>query len=120
MKHIKKTLTLLFICLSLVLTAQATLQDKNGAAKSASDPKHGEELFKASCKQCHYPNSKEDLVGPGLQGLFKEKKKLENGRPVTEENVRELIKKGGNGMPGFGGKYKDAQIDDIIAYLKTL
>jgi mono/diheme cytochrome c family protein len=58
-------------------------------------------------------------MGPGLKGLFT-KDKLNNGKKVTEENVRAQIDEGGNGMPAYKEMLSEDEKTDLIAYLKTL
>ncbi|MBX7218496.1 MAG: cytochrome c [Blastocatellia bacterium] len=117
MNRFKKLSFTLVVCfaLSVSLTASHSSQ----AAGVAGDAKSGESLFKGSCKQCHMV-TEDALVGPGLKGVLTSKKKLENGKAATEANVRSVIKKGGGGMPSYEKKFTEAQIDDLIAYLKTL
>ncbi len=71
------------------------------------------------CAVCHNADSTEKKVGPGLKGLFK-RDKLQNGKPVTEANVRAMINEGGNGMPSYADLLSDEERNDVIAYLKTL
>jgi cytochrome c2 len=92
----------------------------SGGTQAAGDAKRGATLFDADCRHCHEVASKETAVGPGLKGLFKGKKMPATGRPLTTAVVRAQIRSGGNGMPGFGFKYKAADINDIVAYLRTL
>jgi mono/diheme cytochrome c family protein len=49
-----------------------------------------------------------------LEGLFK------NAAPDQEKTVREFILKGTPRMPGWQYTLDAKQIDDLIAYLKTL
>ncbi len=93
---------------------------------AAGDPKRGEEIFfkKSDCSTCHYPDKPYDqvLVGPGLKDLF-QRQTLGNGKPVSDENVREWIKAGGTGKIGTMPSHPDLtdqQINDLIAYLKSL
>lgn len=93
---------------------------------AAGDPKRGEEIFfkKSDCSTCHYPDKPYDqvLVGPGLKDLFK-RSTLGNGKPVNDANVREWIKSGGTGKIGTMPSHPDLtdqQINDLIAYLKSL
>jgi hypothetical protein len=54
------------------------------------------------------------LVGPGMKGYYT----TYRPRPSASA-VRTIISKGKGAMPGFSG-LRNAQIDDLIAYLKTL
>jgi cytochrome c5 len=87
--------------------------------KNAKKPQTGEELFTANCTICHHTDSKKEKVGPGLLGLFKVAKLPNSGLPVTEENVRQRIVKGGEKMPPFE-HLTDAELNAIVDYLKSL
>jgi mono/diheme cytochrome c family protein len=80
---------------------------------------HGERLYKTSCAACHHSDSTAPLNGPGLQGVFKARY-LPSGAPANDERVHEVIVRGRRNMPGLGQVLDDAQVRDIIAYLRTL
>ncbi len=89
------------------------------AAQSDSDNvAKGKEVFE-QCAICHNVDSDEEKMGPALKGLFK-KAKLKNEKPATEENVRAIVKAGGNGMPGYEELLTAEEMDNLIAYLKTV
>lgn len=97
---------------ALVMASSAALAQKKG------DVAKGKEVFQ-QCTPCHNPDSTEKKMGPGLKGLFT-KDKLNNGKRVTEENVRAKIDEGGNGMPAYKEMLSEDEKTDLIAYLKTL
>jgi cytochrome c len=106
---------LTFFAVSLTFVAGSTLAlagDKKG------DADKGKETFQ-QCSVCHNADSTEKKMGPGLKGLFS-REKLNNGKKVTEANVREQIDEGGKGMPAYKEMLSDEEKDDLIAYLKTL
>jgi mono/diheme cytochrome c family protein len=78
--------------------------------------KKGEGLFLQNCPLCHiYSNQKKRLGIPtvSLNGLFKE--------ADSENAVRQFILQGiPKKMPGFQYDLAPEEIDNIIAYLKTL
>lgn len=78
----------------------------------------GETLFKQNCAVCHFTDSNEKKVGPGLFELLKGKR-LPSGRNASEENVIRQIRQGGGGMPPFG-HLKDEEIRALVEYLKSL
>jgi cytochrome c len=98
----------------------------------AADPAHGKSLFEA-CFACH--NERSDAVGPSLKGVvgrksgvledFRYSNAMKRANLVwDEDNLRAYIqdpqgKVKGNRMP-YGGLNNPADIDDVIAYLKTL
>jgi cytochrome c2 len=86
--------------------------------KSAGDAAKGKEVFE-QCSVCHNADTDEKKIGPSLKGLFKHEK-LANGKKVTEENVREMINNGGNGMPAYADMLSKEDKDNVVAYLKTL
>jgi cytochrome c2 len=87
-------------------------------AMRAADAAKGKETFE-QCGVCHNVDTDDKKVGPSLKGLFK-REKLKNGKPVTEENVKAVIKAGGNGMPAYDEMLSEEEKDNVIAYLKTL
>jgi cytochrome c len=81
----------------------------------------GSKLFAdKGCAACHFTDSRETKVGPGLKGLFKRDKLPKSGRKVTEENIRKQLKTPYKSMPSFAGRLTKKQTDQLIAYLKTL
>ena len=88
------------------------------SAQGRGDVSKGKEIFE-QCSVCHAADSTEKKLGPGLKGLFK-REKLSNGKPANEVNIREVVNKGGNGMPSYDSILSRAEKDNLIAYLKTL
>jgi mono/diheme cytochrome c family protein len=73
------------------------------------DAKRGYDLFDHSCAQCHGDGARGD-EGPSLHNLAKS-----NARITT------IIKRGVKGeMPSFAKKFSDADVQALIAYLRTL
>jgi len=85
---------------------------------AAGDAAKGKDVFE-QCSVCHNADTDEKKIGPSLKGLFK-REKLVNGKKVTEDNVREVINNGGNGMPSYADMLSKEDKDNVIAYLKTL
>ena len=97
-------------------------KDKSGGKKTAGagDPAKGKEVFAdKNCGVCHWTDKEARRIGPGLKGLFK-REKMWDDKPMTEANVREMILKGGGKMTGFEDQLSDKELDNLIAYLKTL
>ena len=95
---------------ALLLAGVAAAQDKAEAA--------GKEVFE-QCSVCHNADSDEKKMGPGLKGLMK-KAKMKNGKAPTDDNVRALVKAGGNGMPAYEDMLSKDELTNLMAYLKTL
>ncbi len=98
--------------LVFAMASSAALAQKKG------DADKGKEVFQ-QCTPCHNADSTEKKMGPGLKGLFA-KDKLNNGKKVTDANVRAQIDEGGNGMPAYKEMLSEDEKTDLIAYLKTL
>ena len=99
---------------------------------AAADANHGKELYQA-CVACH--SEKPDAIGPSLKGVVGRKAAaLEDFRysaPMRRANLtwddanlrayiadpQATVK--GNRMP-FGGLRNAKDVDDVVAYLKTL
>jgi len=80
-----------------------------------SGPQRGEELYYYKCWMCHNQFAK---TGPQLHDLFKRPKFATSAYEVNDQTVADKIKMGGPGMPSYGTILKDADIADLIAYIK--
>jgi cytochrome c len=101
-------------------------------SSGAADAEHGKVLF-APCAACH--SDRADATGPSLKGVFgRESASLPDFRysnPMKRanlvwdaENLRAYItnpqgKVKGNRMP-YSGMSDPKDVDDVVAYLKTL
>ena len=88
------------------------------ALMAEGDADAGKEVFE-QCGVCHHADKADKKLGPGLKGLY-QKEKMENGNPPTDENVLKVIHEGGNGMPAYEELLSKEEIQNLMAYLKTL
>ncbi len=79
----------------------------------------GRHLFDRYCAMCHEAYSSRSLRGPSLEGLFK-KQFMPSGTPANDDRVREVVTFGRSKMPSFGRVLNPEQVDDLLAYLRTL
>jgi len=90
----------------------------SSASKLTEQEKRGEGFFLQRCSLCHLPRKLKfgspPTIGPNLSGLFK------MADPAQMELLRGLILKGSPNMPGFQYGLEPKEMDDLIAYLKTL
>jgi len=91
-----------------------------GAAKDTAAVARGKEVFQQKCSICHFDTSEAKKIGPGLKGLNKRGTFTVNGNKVTDENLKTWIENGDSLMPPFKDALEEAQIKDVIAYVKTL
>lgn len=106
-------------------TAQPAVQEPAAPVAAAGDPVKGQENF-ATCAGCHGPD------GKGITGLGKDMTSSEFIKGQSDEQLLAFVKVGrpasdpantvGVDMPPKGGNpaLTDAQIMDIIAYIRTL
>ena len=72
----------------------------------------GMRLFNQSCRVCHTkPQLTSPLYGPELS---------QNSAGGQETVMRDVISNGTPRMPGFKYHFEPAQIDAIVAYVKTI
>jgi len=79
----------------------------------------GESVFKSHCAICHFAASTEKKIGPGLKELPK-RPKFGDGTKNDNQSLTKLIQNGGKNMPPLHEDLTDAQIRDLLAYLRTL
>ena len=73
------------------------------------EAKEGYRLFDLNCAHCHGDDARGD-EGPDLHGLHK-----------SDSRLTTIIKGGVKGeMPAFAKKFNDADVQALIAYLRTL
>jgi len=73
----------------------------------------GEHIFKQSCAACHDTLGKTTKSGPGLKNYYHHHPRS------ADATVRTIIQQGKGRMPAFSTLNKP-QIDDLVAYLRTL
>lgn len=106
----------------LVASVAARGQSSDAEKKSskvAEGVARGKTQFKGNCVICHFETSDKKKVGPGLKG-FGTRTTFADGTKITDARIHDLIANGGKDMPPFLETVSDAQIRDLIAYLKTL
>jgi mono/diheme cytochrome c family protein len=106
---LRGTSALALLCLlALVGPRAAFAQD----SATAGQEKLGGRLFNQSCVLCH----KNPQITAGQYGPMLSTATL-GGK---EDVMREVISNGTPRMPGFKTQYTPAQIDGIVAYIKTI
>ena len=114
------------------LPCAAILLTLTSSVAAAADAEHGKALF-APCAACH--TERADSLGPNLRGVygrnsaalddFRYSNAMKRANLVwDDDNLRAYIrdpqgKVKGNRMP-FGGMSDANDVDDVVAYLKTL
>ena len=68
------------------------------------------EIYAQKCQNCHGAQGQGGRGGPGLATI--------EGKPDAE--LHAVIHDGRRNMPAFAGSLSDAQIDAVLAHVKTL
>jgi cytochrome c6 len=75
-------------------------------------------LYKAKCSACHGPDGKGDT--PAGKKLGARDFASPEVQKEADEELVAIATKGKNKMPGYGTSLKDAQIKDLVAYIRDL
>ena len=82
-----------------------------------SGPDRGREIFYYKCWFCH-----NEFAGPqsapNLATVF-QRKQLLSGRAASEDGIKDEIRNGGAGMAAYKYTLNDADIDDLVSYLRN-
>jgi mono/diheme cytochrome c family protein len=80
----------------------------------------GRHTYDQYCDRCHAPYSSRRRQGPPLKGIFKKPYLSMSGMPANDDRVRDIVMFGRNKMDGFRDLLTQEQINDLLAYLRTL
>jgi len=114
-----KVITIAFISVFFVVFTFAIFATNSMAAGDAAK---GEKIFKANCVVCH--GDKGDGKGPAAAGMTPPPRNFTSAtemKGIDDARLHKSIVEGRPGTPmvGFGKTLKPADIDDVIAYVKT-
>jgi mono/diheme cytochrome c family protein len=111
-----------FILMVLMLISGCDVERRKSDAELGLNPQQatGRKIYDSECARCHEPYSTKGKKGPGLKGVFKSKYLPLSGLPANDERVTDIIRLGRKEMPGFSQKLSQQDIDDLLAYMKTL
>lgn len=103
----------------------ASLRAQSDAAKKAPGGNsaaisRGKTVFQQKCAICHYDNSENKKIGPGLKGLSKRGTFSVNGNKINDDTLKAWIENGDQLMPPFKEVLEASQVKDVIAYVKSL
>lgn len=93
---------------------------KKSSGTNAAAVARGKSIFQQKCAVCHYDNSDQKKIGPGLKGISKRGTFSVNGNKFNDENLKTWIENGDQLMPPFKDVLEPGQVKDVIAYVKTL
>jgi cytochrome c6 len=90
----------------------------SSAALAAAQNAAGKNIFVSKCSICHGPD------GSGKTSMGKSLKIADLHSPavqtLSDADLKTVITNGKNKMPPFKGKLTDAQMDQVISYIREL
>ena len=95
--------------LAVAAEAQANVASKQQAVHV------GQQIFLQKCMQCHSFNPDQVLFGPSLY-----REMSTSPHKKTAAQIRKILKSGKGKMPAFGGTLTEKDVDDLLAYLRSL
>ena len=115
----KRMLEALVMALTIVLAV--------GVVMATGDLAKGKSSFEQMCTSCHGTSGKGD--GPAAAALSPKPRDLTDKKYVSalkDDYIKKLVKEGGQAvgksplMPPLGGALKDDDIENVIAYVRSL
>src|ERR1700721_311681 len=77
----------------------------------------GRKLYDSYCDRCHAPYSSRGRQGPPMKDVFKKQYLPMSGMPANDDRVADIIRMGGDKMPGFSQVRDKKKTKDLLAYL---
>ncbi|HEY7680744.1 MAG TPA: cytochrome c [Terriglobia bacterium] len=103
--------------------AESVPSAPQGANVALTGAAKGEQVYFATCSVCHDPISEDVRSAPSLKGYFGQPPhKLADGteHSHTEAFTREFILRGNTYMPPMDKALSAQDLEDVLAYLRTL
>jgi mono/diheme cytochrome c family protein len=113
-----RALALLLIVAGVALVAPPPQTAPPAAARPKGDPTRGKLVFEQNCERCHDAYSREEVTGPGLQGI--KNGKLPDGKPATREKILDVVNNGPAEMTAFQDRLTEQEKEDVVAFVLTL
>lgn len=97
------------VMIALVLVSSVGIASAEGAGKN---------IFASKCSICHGPDgSGKTSMGKALNIADLHSATVQK---MSDADLKNVITNGKNKMPAFKGKLTDAQMGDVLAYIRTL
>jgi cytochrome c6 len=80
----------------------------------AGNPFKGKDVYEHQCAGCHGARGESAMIG--VPNFARGEKVVDN----TDARLLETLRAGKGVMPGFQGVLKDAEMLDVIVYMRTL
>jgi len=109
-------------CLALASLAGCDVERRKSDAELGLNPQQavGRKIYDNYCDRCHRPYSTKGKKGPGLKGVFQNKYLPQTGLPANDDRVTDIIRNGRPDMPGYSQVLSSQDMQDLLAYMRTL
>ena len=103
---------------SSALKQQRSVAIYNYKTTAESGWRRGEEIYYIKCWMCHNGYTIQAKTGAvHLKDLYK-RPRLTSGQPVNDQSVAAKIRNGGSAMPAYRHVLSDADMADLLSYLR--
>nr|WP_295113966.1 cytochrome c [uncultured Caulobacter sp.] len=103
----------LIVLTTLLLASPAVAQDSAGGVVRVPKPVTGEQVYGAVCQACHMADAKGATGAGTIPALASNPKLTGAAYPI-------MVVAGGKGaMPGFSGMLSNAQMAEVVTYVRT-
>jgi mono/diheme cytochrome c family protein len=96
-----------------------TLAGCHGEQELTPQQAEGQHFYAGRCAHCHEENDLALKPPPPSLRHIGEQGLLPSGATATDDALRRIVLQGKNKMPAFAGRFTDAQMAALIAYLRT-
>jgi len=92
------------------------------AAPAKGNPEAGKKLFIESCQHCHGQKGDGQSEMAGYLTPPPSNLTVKATQAKTDAQLRAIIAEGkaGTAMSGFGGSFEETQLNDLVAFLRSL
>jgi mono/diheme cytochrome c family protein len=92
------------------------------AASAKGNPEAGKKIYLESCQSCHGPTGKGDSDMAAYLTPKPANLAAKTTQTKTDAQLRKIILEGrpGTAMSGFDGAFDEAQLADLLAYIRSL
>jgi mono/diheme cytochrome c family protein len=88
--------------------------------KRSDGPPDGRELFGGACARCHGADGSGGVASAGGPAPRNFRDHAFHAERTDEQLKKTIVGGKGTGMPGFGRAFDDAQLDALVAYVRSL
>jgi mono/diheme cytochrome c family protein len=111
-----------FFTLAVLFLSGCESQRRKSDAELGLNPQQaaGRRIYDQYCDRCHEPYSNRGKKGPALKGIYKSQYMPKSGLPANDEQIGNIVLYGRGTMPGYSNVLSQQQLQDLLAYMRTL